>query len=387
LLAWPKLKQFVADFVSQCSVCQQAKPERVPLTNLLKKGVLFLWTSETQAAFDALKQALISAPVLQLPNFSKPFCIETDASDKAVGAVLQQEGHPLAYVSKALSIKSQGLSTYDKECLAIMIAVDHWRPYLQHSEFILKIDHKSLLHLDDQRLTTPWQHKALTKLMGLNFKILYKKGSENSVAAALSRATHQESTELAATSVLQLLWLTDLQNAYLQDPELSELLQQLSVSSPVGHFSLNNGLIKFKERLWLGSLSDLHHKITTALHASPLGGHSGMEATYLRCFVHACPTKWSNWLSLAEFWYNTSFHSSLNKTPFYVMYGHEPRQLGIDVEINDVDDLDEWLKDRSLMQQLLQQHLLRAQKKMKTQVDKKHSSRSFAVADHLLRPV
>ncbi|CAD6246203.1 unnamed protein product [Miscanthus lutarioriparius] len=106
-----------------------------------------------------------------------------------------------------------------------------------------------------------------------------------------------------------------------------------------------------------------------------------MEATYLRCFVHACPTKWSNWLSLAEFWYNTSFHSSLNKTPFYVLYGHEPRQLGIDVENCAVDDLDEWLKDRSLMQQLLQQHLLRAQKKMKTQADKKRSDRSFAVGD------
>jgi hypothetical protein len=103
-----------------------------------------------------------------------------------------------------------------------MIAVDHWRTYLQHSEFILKTDHKSLLHLDDQRLTTPWQHKALTKLMGLNFKILYKKGSENSVAGAQSRASHQESTELAATSALQSIWLTDLQTAYIQDPELSE---------------------------------------------------------------------------------------------------------------------------------------------------------------------
>lgn len=96
-----------------------------PLTNLLKKGVLFTWTSETQAAFEALKQALVSTPVLQLPNFTKPFVIQTDASEKGVGAVLQQEGHPLAYVSKALSLKSQGLSTYDKECLAIMIAVDH----------------------------------------------------------------------------------------------------------------------------------------------------------------------------------------------------------------------------------------------------------------------
>lgn len=127
-----------------------------PLTNLLKKGALYIWNSETQAVFEALKSALVSAPVLQLPNFYKPFVIETDASDKGVGAVLQQNGHPLAFVSKALSIKSQGLSTYDKKCLAILMAVDHWRPYLQHAEFTLRTDHKSLLHLDAQRLTSPW---------------------------------------------------------------------------------------------------------------------------------------------------------------------------------------------------------------------------------------
>ena len=97
-----------------------------PLTNLLKKGVLFTWTSKTQAAFEALKQALVSTPVLQLLDFTKPFIIETDASNRGVGVVLQQDGHPLTYVSKALSLKSQSLSTYDKECLAIMIAVDHW---------------------------------------------------------------------------------------------------------------------------------------------------------------------------------------------------------------------------------------------------------------------
>lgn len=148
-----------------------------PLTNLLKKGVLFTWTSETQDTFDALKHALVTAPVLALPNFAKPFVVETDASDKGVGAVLQQDGHPVAYVSKALSTKSQGLSTHDKECLAILIALDHWRSHLQHSEFILKTDHKSLTHLDAQRVTSPWQQKALTKLMGLNFKLQYKKRS------------------------------------------------------------------------------------------------------------------------------------------------------------------------------------------------------------------
>lgn len=82
--------------------------------------------------------------------------------------------------------------------------------------------------------------------------------------------------------------------------------------------------------------------------------------TYLRCFVHACPIKWHQWLSLAEFWYNTSHHSTLNNTPFKVLYGHEPRQLGIDgVESCQIPDLQLWLKNRSLMQQLLQQHLIR----------------------------
>lgn len=117
----------------------------------------------------------------------------------------------MAYVSKALSLKSQGLSIYGKECLAIMIAVDHWRPYLQHTKFLIKTDHKSLLHLYAQRLTSPWRHKAPTKLIEMNFKILYKKGSENTVADALSCATHQQPTEIAATSVLQPIWLTDLQ--------------------------------------------------------------------------------------------------------------------------------------------------------------------------------
>jgi hypothetical protein len=178
-----------------------------PLTNLLKKGTQFLWTSETKAAFQALKKALISAPVLTLQNFSLPFFVETDASAKGIGAVLQQQGHPIAYVSKALGIKAQGLSTYEKEYLAILMAVEHWHHYLQSSTFIILTDQKSLTHLDDQRLTTPWQHKALTKLMGLNYKIVYKKGVDNKVADALSRVSQALPYDLSAISVVKPLWL------------------------------------------------------------------------------------------------------------------------------------------------------------------------------------
>jgi hypothetical protein len=70
--------------------------------------------------------------VLALPNLQKPLLIETDASNKGIGAVIQQDGHPMAYVSKALGPKNQALSTYEKECLAILLAMEHWRQYLQH---------------------------------------------------------------------------------------------------------------------------------------------------------------------------------------------------------------------------------------------------------------
>jgi len=71
-----------------------------------------------------------SAPVLAILDFTKPFAIETDASNNGVGAVLLQQGHPLAFISKPLGPRTQGLSTYEKEYMAILLAVEQWRSYL-----------------------------------------------------------------------------------------------------------------------------------------------------------------------------------------------------------------------------------------------------------------
>jgi hypothetical protein len=101
-----------------------------PLTSLLKKGVIFVWTPDHDIAFQTLKQALVTALVLALPDFSSPFTIETDASDLGIWAVLMQKGHPLTFLSKALVPKSKGLSTYEKEYMAILYVVHQWRPYL-----------------------------------------------------------------------------------------------------------------------------------------------------------------------------------------------------------------------------------------------------------------
>jgi hypothetical protein len=138
-----------------------------PLTALLKKGTLFVWTPAAETAFNTLKQALVTAPVLSLPDYQQQFVIETDACDTSIGAVLSQKGHPLAYVSHALGPRNRVLSVYEKEYLAILLAVQQWRPYLHLGEFIIRTDHKSLTHLTDQRLHTDWQQKALTKMMGL----------------------------------------------------------------------------------------------------------------------------------------------------------------------------------------------------------------------------
>jgi hypothetical protein len=96
----------------------------------LKKYTLFIWTDTQEQSIVALKKVLVESHVLALPGFTQTFQLQTDASDFGVGVVLMQSGHPLAFISKALGPRARGLSTYEKEYLAILIAVEHWRSYL-----------------------------------------------------------------------------------------------------------------------------------------------------------------------------------------------------------------------------------------------------------------
>ncbi|KAA3461561.1 peroxidase 64 [Gossypium australe] len=93
-----------------------------PLTTLLQKDVPWCWTTVEQAAFDQLKAVVCQAPVLVLPNFHEPFCVETNVSGQGVGAVLQQNGRLVAFFSKALGVKYQAMSIYEKEMLAVLLA-------------------------------------------------------------------------------------------------------------------------------------------------------------------------------------------------------------------------------------------------------------------------
>jgi hypothetical protein len=160
--------------VEQCPVPKNVKDLRgfLGLTGYYRRfiknyGLISRQLDQTQTAFNQLKQALIHAPVLGIPDFTKPFILKTDASEVGFGAVLLQDSHPIAYLSKVVCAKNQALSTYEKECMAILLAVEKWRPYLQHAEFLIRTDHKSLLHLTEQRVTSRIQQKALLKLMDL----------------------------------------------------------------------------------------------------------------------------------------------------------------------------------------------------------------------------
>ena len=91
--------------------------------------------------------------------------------------VLSQKDHPIAFYSKALGVANRKLSIYEKEFLAILMAIDKWRCYLHGGPFIIRTDHKSLCYLQDQSLATELQKKAMAKLSGLQFKFQYKKGA------------------------------------------------------------------------------------------------------------------------------------------------------------------------------------------------------------------
>jgi hypothetical protein len=194
--------------------------------------------------------------------------------------MLMQDQHPIAYISKTLGPKLQDLSTYEKEYVAVLLVVEQWRSYLQLGEFTIVTYHKSLLHPNEQRLNTPWQQKIFTKLLGLTYIILYKKGQDNRVADALSRRPEVAAT-CNAVSVCKSKWLDQVIQSYETDVYAHDMISMLMIDDKVvPRFSLKDGLLRYQNRIWVGSDLALQQKIISAFHDSPVGGHSGMPVTY-----------------------------------------------------------------------------------------------------------
>jgi len=207
-----------------------------PLTVMLKKDA-FIWTQDAECAFEKLKQAMYTTPVLAMPDFSKTFTIETDACGNGLGSVLLQEEHPIAFTNKALSGNNLVLSTYEKEMMAILHAVQKWRPYLLGNHFCIKTDHQSLKYFLEQCVSSPAQQKWVNKLMGYDYEITYKKGKDNIMVDALSH-TFDDQASLSAISMPIPNWLESVQPGYVNDSSLSHIIQKLATNpSTVPHYS------------------------------------------------------------------------------------------------------------------------------------------------------
>lgn len=155
-----------------------------PLTQLLKKEA-FAWSPRAASAFEALKTALTTAPVLQLPDFTKPFTVDCDASGSGFDAILHQGVGPITFFSRAISPHHAKLAAYERELIGLVKAVHHWRSYLWTRPFVVHTDHYSLKYLLDQRLSTIPQHAWVSKLFGYQLTVEFKSGHQNAAADTL----------------------------------------------------------------------------------------------------------------------------------------------------------------------------------------------------------
>lgn len=219
--------------------------------------------------------------MLALPDFTIPFVIETDASGTDIGAVLQQQHHPIAFLSKPLSPRNQALSVYEKEMLAVLFAVEKWRHYLLGQHFTILTGHKTLKHLLDQRITTPAQHLWLSKLLGYNYSVEYRAGHLNTAADTLSRQAELCPIQAFSSPIFDCLPQID--RACASNPESQAIISALQNGTPTRKgFSLIDNRLYYKSRVFVPHTSDWRLKLLHEFHASLQAGHSGFLRTHSR---------------------------------------------------------------------------------------------------------
>lgn len=173
------------------------------------------------------------------------------------------------------------MSVYDKEMMAIVHDVTKWRPYLIGRQFQIKTDHKSIKYILEQRVSSMEQQRWVSKLMGYDYEIIYKKGVENVVADALSHLPGQ--AELSALSVPLFAGLDEIRKEVDGDKHMQELIHKLQSEPNVfRHYSWDGTDLRYKGRIVLVTSSTQKPSLLHEFHASPLAGHSSYLRTYKR---------------------------------------------------------------------------------------------------------
>lgn len=168
-----------------------------PLHDLIKgggKGRRLVWNENAIRSFEAMKKELVSAPLLQAPDFNKPFIISCDASDGCIGGVLSQtcegdpnQDRPIAYASRKLRGPETRYTTTEKECLAVVFCVEKFLQYVEGTEFTIYTDHSALTWLFKQKDLNGRLARWVMNLQQHQMQIKHVKGKNNVVADAISR--------------------------------------------------------------------------------------------------------------------------------------------------------------------------------------------------------
>ena len=200
---WPTTKRQVRAFLGLAGYYRRFVPnfaeKAAPLTDCTKKDHpdKLHWTPELEMSFHALKEALVSHPVLCCPDEQLPFILQTDASARGVGAVLSQHGgdneeRPVAYFSRKMLPREQRYSSIEKECLAIVSALKHFAVYLVGRHFTIETDHRALRFLHSVNNSNSRLTRWAMPLQQFSFTVRYRPGQENGNADGLSRQPWDE---------------------------------------------------------------------------------------------------------------------------------------------------------------------------------------------------
>ncbi|CAB0027848.1 unnamed protein product [Trichogramma brassicae] len=261
---------------------------KMPLLSLAKKNAPWTWGPDQEEAFQQLKSALVSAPVLARPNFGRPFRVQSDASAYAIGAVLTQEHedgeHPIVYISRVLSSAERNYSTTERECLAVVWAVKKFRSYLEGYQFTVITDHSALKSLQTAKEPAGRLARRALELQHWNFTFEHRKGTQMKVPDFLSRmADEDEEEEIAAFETIEDPWY------------LNRMQEVQEMPKKFGSWRVENGIL-YRHRedplldpidggteAWRVVVPEEHRaRILSEAHEERSAGHLGQQKTYDR---------------------------------------------------------------------------------------------------------
>lgn len=295
----PRTQKEVRQFTGMASWYRRFIPNfasrMTPLTSLLKRKARFEWTPEAEMAFQDIKSCLITAPILSCPDFSRPFTVSCDASGAGIGAVLSQESEQgesvVAYASRTLTRQEQNFSTTERECLAVIFAVEKFRPYVEGTRFTVVTDHYSLLWLRNLKDPTGRLARWALRLQPYDFRLIHRKGQENVVPDLLSRTTPPIPNEPSPSDLIHCdlieipttvkdKWYTGMVDKVKQSPQT---YSQWRTQENKLWKNMSTREIPLHQDTWRLVLpKDLRAQALLECHDAPVAGHQGVLKTYKR---------------------------------------------------------------------------------------------------------